>query len=147
MSSFDAAVRLYVYESARSRRIPSPSEVADVFDRSPREIGEVFRRLQDDHDALVLLPDSPYIWMAEPFSAVPTDHPVVGESNDWFGNCIWDAFGIAALVGEACRMPTACPESGAELVCTADGGELTRGPGVVHFALPPARWWESIGFT
>ena len=147
MSPTDAAIRLFIYESARRSRVPSPAEVADEFDITPREAAEAFTRLQNDHDAVVLLPRSTYIWMAEPFSAVPTDYPVVGETGRWFGNCIWDALAIAALVEEPCRIPSVCPESGAELVIRASGGELLEAGGVVHFAVPPVRWWESIGFT
>lgn len=147
MSPQEAAVRLFIYESARRSRVPSPAEVADEFSMTPREAARTLQRLQDDHDAIVLLPGSPYVWMAEPFSAVPTDYPVIGETGRWFGNCIWDAMAIASLVDEPCRIPAVCPESGTELVTKTEGGELAEGPGVVHFAVPPARWWESIGFT
>jgi hypothetical protein len=26
-------------------------------------------------------------------------------------------------------------------------GQLVAGPGVVHFAVPAARWWENVSFT
>jgi hypothetical protein len=147
MSPEEAAVRLFIYESARAGRVPTPAEIGRRFSMSPRQAATTLQRLQDEHDAIVLLPDSPYIWMAEPFSAVPTDYPVIAESGRWFGNCVWDALAIASLVEQPCRIPAACPESGEELVLTTSGGALTSAPGIVHFAMPPARWWESIGFT
>jgi hypothetical protein len=27
------------------------------------------------------------------------------------------------------------------------GGALVRGEGVVHFAVPAARWWENLAFA
>lgn len=147
MSPEDAAIRLFVYESARRRRIPTPVEVAEEFSMTPRVAGEALERLQDEHDALVLLPGSPYVWMAEPFSAVPTDYPVIGAGHRWFGNCIWDAMAIASLVEEPCRIPAVCPQSGADLTVEVRDGALVEAKGIVHFAVPPSRWWESIGFT
>ena len=143
----DAAVRLFVYESARSDRIPSPREIARGLSITPREAVESLRRLQEEHDALVLLPGSAYIWMAEPFSAVPTDYPVEAETGRWFGNCIWDALAVASLVGGRCRIPATCPESGTPLELSTEGETLTQTAGTVRFAVPPANWWESIGFT
>ena len=146
MTVDNAAVRLFIYESARRDRIPAPREIAREFGTTPRRVHEALRRLVDD-EAIVLLPGSTYIWMAEPFSAVPTDYPVVGESTTWFGNCIWDALAIASLADEPCRVPTTCPESGTELELATSDGRLVAATGVVHFSLPPSRWWESIGFT
>ena len=39
------------------------------------------------------------IWMANPFSAVPTDFKVTSRGRTYFGNCIWDALGIPAILG------------------------------------------------
>ena len=148
MEPTDADIRLAVYETAlESGEVLTPLEVSERFGCTPLEATETFQRLQDDHDALVLLPGSGYIWMAEPFSAVPTDFPVVAGSRRWYGNCVWDAAAIAVLVGGRSEMPTACPSSGRALVLRADDGRLVAGPGVVHFAVPPSLWWESIGFT
>ena len=143
----DAEIRLFVYESAVASAIPSPAAVAHHFKTSPVEVGAAFRRLADA-EALVLLPDSPYIWMAEPFSAVPTDYPVErSDGRRWHGNCIWDALAIAALAGGRCQVEATCPESGAQLPVVTDGDVLLQSTGIVHFAVPSKRWWASIGFT
>ena len=147
MNERDARIRLFIYESALEGAVPSPAEVGRHFHVTPQEAAAAFVRLAEDHDALVLLPGSPYIWMAEPFSAVPTDYPVVSKGRRWFGNCIWDALGIAALVGERSEIHAACPASGAPLGVTAEQNRLVSAEGVVHFAVPAHRWWESIGFT
>ncbi len=147
MTAEDAAVRLFVYEQARQGRIPAPIDIAREFSVTPRAAGETLQRLERDHDALVLLPGSPYVWLADPFSALPTDYPVTSATGRWHGACIWDAMGIAALVGASCEIPTACPQSGVGLRVTTRDHELLDAPGVVHFAVPSRRWWESIGFT
>ncbi|MBT8202491.1 MAG: alkylmercury lyase family protein [Acidimicrobiia bacterium] len=147
MDSRDAAIRLFVYEEALAGAIPTPAQIGVQFSLTPQEAGDALRRLQDDHDALVLLPGSSYIWMAEPFSAVASDYPVLSGNRRWYGNCIWDALAIAALAGDPCRIPAVCPQSGAALDLEVRDGELVRATGVVHFAVPPRRWWESIGFT
>ncbi len=146
MTAADSEIRLFVYESARDGHIPAPRDVARQFSLTPQQAADSFRRLQEA-DALVLLPDSHYIWMAEPFSAVATDYPVVRGDRSWYGNCIWDALAIAVLVDGRCSIPTSCPQSGADLTVETEGEALVTGPGVVHFAVPSNRWWESIGFT
>jgi len=69
----DSEIRLWIYHHfVDSGRAPSPVEVAAHFGLAPSDVEDRLRRLQDDADALVLLPGTSYIWMAEPFSAVPT---------------------------------------------------------------------------
>ena len=69
----DAEVRLWIYRHfVDIGRAPAPIEIAARFRLPPTEVELILRRLQSDADALVLIPGSPYIWMAEPFSAVPT---------------------------------------------------------------------------
>jgi hypothetical protein len=151
MTEQDAAIRLFVYETAvKTGRPPSPLETARRFGLLPMETALAFRRLQDEHDALVLVPGSAYIWMAEPFSALPTDYPVHSlgtRGTRWFGNCVWDALAIAALVGVDADIPTACPASGADLTLAVRDGTLRPIDAVVHFAVRPKDWWVSVGFT
>ena len=62
MEPTDADIRLAVYEAAlESGRVLTPVEVSERFGCTPLEAAEAFQRLQDDHDALVLLPGSGYI--------------------------------------------------------------------------------------
>ncbi len=150
MTAQDAAIRQFIYQTVvATGQVPSPLTVGTRFGMASFEAGRAFQRLQADHDALVLLPDSPYIWMAEPFSAVPTDYPVVpvADGATWYGNCVWDALSIASLAGVDADIPTACPTSGAPMTLSVRAGHLAAGAGVVHFAVKPRDWWRSIGFT
>jgi Alkylmercury lyase len=148
MTELEARVRLHVYERVvASGSVPSPLEVAERHGLAPFEAEEIFRSLQDRHHALVLLPASPYLWMAEPFSAVPTSYLVRAGERAWFGNCAWDALAILALVGVDGSVSTRCPMSGVALEVEVRRGQLVAAPGLVHFAVPASRWWESIGYT
>ena len=144
----DADIRLFVYRHfVDLGGAPSPLDIADHFGATPAAIERALSRLQDRDDALVLLPGSPYIWMAEPFSAVPTSYPVQVGERRYFGNCIWDALAILALVPGDGRASTRCPTSGAPLTVEIADGAIVRGDGIAHFAVPAREWWRSIGHT
>jgi Alkylmercury lyase len=144
----DADVRLWIYRSfVETGRAPSPVEIAEGFHVTPDEIEHVLLRLQQEADALVLIPGTAYIWMAEPFSAVPTSFLVRSHGRQWWGNCIWDALAILGLLRLDGTVSTACPVSGQPLHVTITGGSLVEAQGVVHFAVWARDWWRDIGFT
>ncbi len=145
----DAEVRLEVYRRfVESGRAATPVELADRFSVAPVEVEDSLRRLESISDALVLLPGSPYVWMAEPFSAVPTSFEVrATDGRGWWGNCIWDALAILALVDVDGSVLTACPDCGRTLHVDVVDGEVESIDDVVHFAVPRRDWWCSIGFT
>ncbi len=145
----DSRIRLWIYRHlVETGNTPSPVEVALHFGVTPASVERAFHRLQDEADALVLVPGSSYIWMAEPFSAIPTSFLVRSGARRWWGNCIWDALAILALLGLDGVVATACPQSGVPLLVTvADGEPPADSPGVVHFAVAARDWWRDIGFT
>jgi hypothetical protein len=63
-----------------------------------------------------------------------------------FGNCIWDALGIAAMMKQDARIKTACGDCGIALELTVEVGQVKGDAGIIHFALPARRWWEDIVF-
>ncbi len=128
MDDLSARVRLFVYRRfIDGGRAPSPSEIGAAFGLMPLVVEKMLRRLQADDDALVLLPGSPYVWMAEPF--------------------VWDGLGILALADHDGQVETWCPASGVPLRLDIRTRRLEPGTSVVHFAVPARRWWESIGYT
>ncbi len=144
----DRDIRLWIYHHFADMGIaPSPVEIATEFSLTPDGAEQALYRLQRDADALVLIPGSPYIWMAEPFSAVPTSFVVRSDARRWWGNCIWDGLAILALLGFDGEVSTACPQSGQPLRVTVAKARLVEAPGVVHFAVPARDWWRNIGFT
>ena len=142
------AVRLRVYRHfAETGTAPTPVQLAEAFGLTPSQAEGVLRQLATEADALVLLPGSAYVWMAEPFSAVPTSFQVGSGARRWWGNCIWDALAILALLGVDGWMATACPDCGDELRVEVEGGRPGPTGAVAHFAVPARDWWRSIGFT
>ena len=145
--ALDGAVRLEVYRSFVDRgRPPVPAEIAEALDTDQGGIEAALRRLADGH-ALVLAPGTPYVWMANPFSAIPTPFSVEVGGRMWFGNCIWDALGVVAVLGGTGVVRMWCPDCGDRLAVSVEEGRLASGTGVVHFAVPASQWWDDIGFN
>jgi hypothetical protein len=143
----DYRFRRYVYEAALARgRLPLLAEASEHLHVSVADVRGAFQRLAAAH-VLVLQPEGGEILMASPFSAVPT--PFVVELGDFscFGNCIWDALGIAAMTGRDARIVTACADCGTAMEVTVAHGALRHAEGLAHFALPARRWWEDIVFN
>src|SRR2546430_1451977 len=76
---------------------PSIGAVAAEMKIDSESVAASFRRLAEAH-ILVLQRDSGEILMANPYSAVPTPFLVQTPRYDAYGNCIWDALGIAAML-------------------------------------------------
>ncbi len=146
-ADFDARVRLFVYRHfAGAGRSPSKAEVAGGLASSTEAVAAAFERLAGGK-ALVLQPESGEVLMAEPFSAVPTAFEVTIGDRTWWGNCVWDALGVLAMLGRDGDVRTSCGDCGEAMRLQVRGGELQPAPGVVHYALPAARWWDDIVFT
>ena len=147
MSAIDADVRAEVYRFfVADGRAPVAAEVAERLGTDQYAVEESYRRLADSH-MLVLAPGTPHIWMANPFSALPTAYPVEAGGRTWFGNCIWDALGILALLDRDGVVSTRCADCGERMTVRVNDGELVTSEGVVHYAIPAARWWDDIGFN
>ena len=127
-------------------RPPVPAEIAEWLGMDQASIENALDRLADAH-VLVLAPGTPYIWMANPLSAIPTPFLVEAAGRTWFGNCIWDALGVVAMLGGTGTVRTWCPDCHERLEVSVEENSLVSGEGVVHFAVPAAHWWDDIGFN
>jgi hypothetical protein len=146
-AAFDRRVRGHVYDHVmRVGAIPSAADTAVALSCTPFEVTAAFRRLAAGH-VLVLQQDDSEILMAHPFSAVPTAFQVQAGNHSWWGNCVWDALGIAAMINEDARVVSACADCSDAMVMTVKDGSLADAPGVAHFAVPAQRWWDNIVFT
>jgi hypothetical protein len=148
VDSFDRTVRLAVYRNVVEDGLPpTPDELADELGVAITDVRSSLRRLADGH-MLVLTPGTSSIWMAAPFSAVPTPFEVAVGDRRYFANCIWDALGIPACLHADARIDTSCPDCAEPMELEVrDGGLREPADGVIHFAIPAARWWEDIGAT
>ena len=147
-SILDRDVRLAVYRKfVEEARPPTPPEMAVGLGVETLAVEASLRRLADGN-VLVLAPGTPYIWMAYPFSAIPTPFEVQVGDRAYFGNCIWDALGIPACLHADARIRTYCPDCSEPLSLEVREGALDApDKSVIHFAVPAARWWEDIGAT
>lgn len=144
--SFDFEVRHYVYDRLATRdKVPSIDETAAALGRRSSEVAESFQRLADNH--VLVLQAGGEILMAPPFSALPTQFLVRAAEHSWFGNCIWDALGILAMLNLDGRVETSCGCCGDGMNLSVEGGKLNEAEGIVHFAFPTAHWWDNVVFT
>jgi hypothetical protein len=147
-SLLDRDVRLAVYRKiVEEGGPPTAPEMAVGLGVQTLDVEASLRRLADGH-VLVLAPGTPYVWMANPFSALPTPFEVEVGDRLYFGNCIWDALGIPACLHADARIRTYCPDCSEPLSLGVRDGELgSSAEGVIHFAVPAAHWWDDIGST
>lgn len=138
MDSTDLAIRSLIYARfGRTGAAPSSAELAADLGKPPAWIAARLARLADER--IVVLDERGEILRALPFCAEPT--PFVVDAGDvrYFGNCAWDAFGIAALLGPSATIDLRCGD--------CDRPVVLEPPAIVHFAVPASRWWDDIGDT
>jgi len=113
----------------------------------PRKDAEAAYGRLAEARVIVLSPGTTQVWMAPPFSAVPTAFRVRTPRGAYWGNCIWDGLGIVSMLGGEGTVETRCADCDEPMTLRATAGELLDGDGVAHFAVPAAGWWDDIGFT
>lgn len=143
----DVKVRQQVYETTLQRGYPpSIGDLASALDSTAEGIRAALQRLAAGH-VLVLQPESGEILMANPFSAVPTPFLVELAAYACYGNCIWDALGIAAMLQQDAWIKTACGDCGLALELRIANGQVQGDASVIHFAIPAQHWWDDIVFN
>ena len=142
----DRRVRWQVYDATmREGAPPRKAGLAEAVDMDAAEVAASLQRLAAAR-MLVLQPDGDEILMAGPFSAVPTPFRVLLANLSCYGNCIWDALGIVAMLHADARIDTSCGDCGASMEIAVRSGQV-EGEGQIHFALPPRTWWQNVVFT
>ena len=98
IEEIDHAVRMHVFGvAAKTARVPANAETAAALALPQAEVEESLRRLAAGK-VLVLAPNNMNVWMANPFSAVPSAFKVRSRGLTYFAPCIWDALGIPAAL-------------------------------------------------
>ena len=142
----DQRIRHAIYKTFAEGGIPLSASIAHQLHVPVDEVRSAMERLHAQH-AIVLDARTREPWMALPFSSVPTPLTVDGGGRSWFANCAWDAFGLPVLVGVDAVITTVCQDCDGPIVYRVESGRLADAHGVVHFAVPAAKWWDNIGFT
>jgi hypothetical protein len=145
--TLDKVVRSHVYDYVMREGLPPTiAETSSAFSRPPNEVRASFRRLADGH-ILVLQKGSGEILMANPFSAVPTPFLVKAGGRSYYGNCIWDAMGIPAMLKQSATIEASCGCCSTAMHLKITNGSLEEARGIAHFAIPAAHWWDDIVFN
>lgn len=147
--SFDIAVRAEIYNQLFANgRIPLLAELAGALGQPEDAVRASLQRLVAAH-MVVLAFNSDEIIMANPFSGVATPFAVTVDGREYFGNCIWDALGIPAMLGKPGVIHTSCGCCGYPLEVTVGAGAASANApeAVAHFALPAKQWWNDIVTT
>ena len=146
LTDFDWGVRTLVYERfATTGAAPEIAELAARAGSTEHRIVDSLRRLYDGHE--IAVHDDGRVWMANPFSAVPTDYPVETPEMTCWANCAWDALGVPAILSCDGWTRTKCAESGVAIEFGVRDGRLEGDPGVIHLVTPLRDAWVDIGFT
>jgi len=142
----DAKLRLFVYRHLiHHGRAPLVAEMAKGLSRPVREIKAAIERLSQSHAFMVQ--ENGELWRIAPFSAIPTPFPVRLGEQSWFGNCIWDALGIPAMLHKAGRIEAACGCCNFQMMLEVNNGRLLQSEGIIHIAVPPKDWYKDVVFT
>ena len=140
------SVRIHVYDvTLAAGRPPSIRDISSALGHEQRAVREALIELSSRR-VLVLQPDGE-ILMAPPFSAVPTPFVVSSDRLSTFVNCAWDALGAAVMLRRPTSVSAACADCGQAMRLESDGTSISGDSPLLHFVLPPRRWWESIVFT
>ena len=143
----DLGVRAFVYDVTMASGLPpSVAAIARGLELAEAAVFGSLERLAAAR-ALVLQRESREVLMANPFSAVPTPFAVRANGRLYFGNCIWDALGIPAMLATDARIDGSCGCCGESMHLGVSGGEPTEPAGIVHFAIPAHQWWQDIVYN
>ena len=145
--SFDKEIRFHVYDFVmKTGEIPAAAQIAETISRPAQDVLDSFERLADAH-ILVLQKGTGEILMANPFSAVPTPFLVKAGDKTFYGNCIWDAMGVPAMLGRDALIEASCGCCSTAMTVEIKNRSVVNPNGIAHFAIPAKRWWDDIVYN
>jgi hypothetical protein len=145
-ATLDISLRQFIYRHfIREGRAPAVAEMAAALSSPVRKIRAALERLAQTHAFVLQVTGE--LWRAAPFSAVPTAFPVRSGKRAWYGNCIWDALGIPAMLHQNAQIDASCGCCNYEMVLRVGEGRLLGPKGIVHIAVPARHWYDDIVFT
>jgi hypothetical protein len=145
-AEFDNSLRLYTYRQVvASGKAPTMAQAAAEMSVSKEAIRASYARLSESH--ALMLTETGELWRVAPFSAVSTAFPVESGGRTYYANCIWDALGIPAMLGQDATIPASCACCNLEMTLRVKAGSLLPHDGLIHVAVPAGRWYEDVAFT
>lgn len=125
--------------------VPTRAELSADLRVTADEVDEALRFLADRY--VLALDEAGEVWMAHPFSAVPTPYRAETGIGDYWANCAWDALAIPITLGTDGRTRSRCPHSDAVIDLVVAGGRVEPVGTVVLLPVPARHFWDDIGFT
>lgn len=131
---------------------PTVQDTAQGLEISTEEARALYEQLNARH-ALLLMPGTQVIRMANPFSGVPTGFrvmiPGTGTNTDktYYANCAWDSFGIPAALYADATIAAFCSNTQEPLRLHLRDGKITGDAAVVYLRVPFANWYDDLVFT
>lgn len=145
-ADFDNSLRLYTYRHiVATGKVPALAQAAAGMSSSEAAVRAAYCRLSESH--AFMLTESGELWRTAPFSAVPTPFPVESGGHTYYANCIWDALGIPAMLGQDAIIPASCACCNLAMTLQVEAGSLLPHKGLIHVAVPARRWYEDVVFT
>jgi len=146
LQPLDLELRRLINERLRGGgAMPSLAALARSANATSENTAASLKRLAGAH--MLVLQRNGEILMANPFSAVPTPFPITIGEFSWYGNCIWDAMGIAAMLKQPGLIRTSCGCCGTAMNIRVPEECSDASEWRAHFAIPAARWWDDIVFN
>jgi hypothetical protein len=149
LAPLDATVRAAINAGFLAARgaPPTADELAARTKLTRDEVFDSLRRL-DALGSVTLRPQTMELWTAPPFSATPTLFRVSTGGALYWGSCAWSALGICALAGAPGTIRGSLGGEGEDVEVTlGEDGPHAPMPLYVHFAIPAARWADSLPYT
>ncbi len=145
-ADFDNSLRLYTYRQVvATAKAPTVAQAAREIGNTEAAVRAAYARLSESH--AFMLAESGELWRVAPFSAIPTVFPVESGGHTYYANCIWDALGIPAMLGQDATIPASCACCNLEMTLRVKAGLLLPHEGLIHVAVPARRWYEDVVFT
>jgi hypothetical protein len=146
-TDFDWSVRTTIYRTFAERgSAPALAEIAATLGSTEHRVRASLQTLFAAHE-IAPLRSGDGVWMANPFSAVPTDYVVETPRMTCYANCAWDALGVPAITGTDGWTRTRCAESDEALEFGVRNRRLEGDAAVIHLVTPLRDAWLDIGFT
>lgn len=146
-ATIDRDLRIRLFQRiVNDAAMPDAASLAQDIGLAEAEIRQSFQRLHDGR-VIVLEPGrDDRVRMANPFSGVETSFLVNANGKRYYGNCIWDALGIPALLATDGEVLCSCGDCGEPMRVSVRAGKVV-GDGIIHIGVPARHWWDDIIFT
>lgn len=147
LSAEDQALRgVLALAIAETGYAPSSEALAERVGLPVAEAEAGLRRLHDAH-ALLLHPRNGRPWVVHPFALSPGSCWVQTPRLGYWANCLYCAFGIAAVLKTDAIISTRIGGEAETVRYVVADGRPRRSGDVFHLSTPVAKWWDNVVFA